>query len=179
MRPAQLQLFTNADSRNRREHGGSIRKGKRKLARPYSTMQPLHLVMRSSRAKGRWSFLHSRNRGIILGLVAETADRYGIRVDRFENVGNHLHFIVQGKKRILIRSFFKVLPQRIMFSITGAKKGNPVGRFFDGIVYSRVVTSGREYNVLKSYLWKNALEALGLDRITIEEWRASAKSVPL
>jgi hypothetical protein len=179
MRPAQLQLFSNAENRNRREHGGSIRKGKRKLARPISTKQPLHLVMRSSRAKGQWSFLHSRNRGVILGLVAETADRYGIRVDRFDNVGNHLHFVMQGKNRLLIRSFLKVLPQKIMFAVTGAKKGNPVGRFFDGIVYSRLVTWGREYEILRSYLWKNALEALGLDRVTIEEWRAAAKSVPL
>ena len=179
MRAAQLQLFTQAQNRSRREHGGSIRQGQRKLARPLATKRPLHLVLRSLRATKSWSFLHRANRARVHALVIDTAARYGIRLYRFENVGNHLHLVVQGRTRKGIRAFLRVLPQRLMFAVTGARKGSPVGRFFDGILYSRVVSWGREFKILDSYLWKNALEALGLDRTIVAEWRAAARSVPL
>ena len=161
MRPQQLQLFSQADHRSRREHGGDVRKGKRKLARPLSPKQPLHLVLRSSKARGAWSFL--RHKGVLHLLVHDTAERYGIKVFRYENVGNHLHLVVQGRRRSRLRAFLRVFPQRVMFAVTGARKGNPQGRFFDRIAYSRVVTWGREFDNLMRYMGKNLLEALGLN----------------
>lgn len=167
MKPQQLPLLPHPG----REHGGDVRRGKRKLARPIATKRPMHVVFRSSKARGEKSFLHRRNKGEIHLLLLETAERFGIKVFRYENVGSHLHLVIQGRKREAIRAFLRVFPQKIMFQVTGARKGSPRGRFFDTIAYSRVVNWGREFDVLMNYLWKNAMEALGFRRNELALWR--------
>jgi hypothetical protein len=159
------------------EHGGIVRKGKRKLARPIDPSRSLHVTMRSSRARGEWSFLAPHNRGMVHLLVLDTAERYGIHIYKWQNVGNHIHLAIQGPSRRAIQAFLKVLPQRIMFAVTGARKGNPVGRFFDEIAHTRVVNWGREFKALLDYIWKNTLEALGFNREEIREMRANAKKL--
>lgn len=161
------------------EHGGSVRKGKRKLTRFLYPKNPHHLVMRSSRARGRWSLSSGRNKGTIHLLLLDTADRYGIKILLYENVHNHLHILVKGRNRSALQKFFKVFPQRVMFHVTGARKGNPKGRFFDNIIWSRVVEWGPEMIRIREYFWKNALESLGFDRETIIAWRKASREVPL
>jgi hypothetical protein len=161
------------------EHGGSIRKGLRKLARPFDRRRPMHIVMRSNRAYGTWSFLHRRNKGTVFLLVLDTAARYQIRIYSWENVGNHLHFAAKAPSRRALRAFLRVLPQRIMFVVTGARKGRPRGRFFHEIAYSRIVNWGREWKVLLRYIWKNTLEALGFSAEEIRRMRKAARQVPI
>lgn len=129
----------------------------------------MHLTLRSSKAKGSWNFL--KHKGQIHLSLLDTAERFKIKILGFENVGNHLHLIIQGRTRREITAFLRVFPQRLMFLVTKAKKGNAQGRFFDEIIYSRIVEWGKDYKNLVSYFGKNAIEALGLRR---ENW----KSVP-
>lgn len=155
----QIHLFSqNA----RTAHGGSTRAGRRKCARPIVVRAPMHLVLRSERAVGEWSFLHRRNRLRIRRALDETAARFGVKVLSFENVGNHLHLIIQGHSRRLLQAFFKVFPQRVMFLVTGARKGMPRGKFFEGILFSRVVRWGRDLTNLRRYFGKNRIDSLGL-----------------
>ena len=168
MKPAQLALISTVA----RAHGGSLRQGKRKIARPIDSKRALHVVLRSYRARGDWSMLTKRNKGIVALLVDDTAKRFGVKVYRFENVGNHLHILLRGRRRREIQNFLRVLPQRIMFQITGARKGNPRGRFWDVLAYSRVVQWGREFKIVKNYLGKNMLEALGL------QWLLAYSDIP-
>lgn len=175
MKPHQLQLFSGTSL----EYGGSTRKGKRKIQRPFDRKRPVHLVFRSSRAKGSWSFLHRRNKGAIYALLQDLATRYGIKLYKYENVGNHLHLLAKFPSRRELKAFLRVFAQRVMFLVTGACKGSPKGQFFDAVAYSRVVSWGREFQALKAYLWKNALESLGHTRNEIREWRKAAKEVPL
>jgi REP element-mobilizing transposase RayT len=175
MRQQQLQLFAKPEL----EYGGSSRKGRRKIQRPFDRKRPLHLVFRSGRAKGAWSFLHRRNKGAIQDLLSRTADRYGVKIYRFENVGNHLHLLAKFPSRRELKAFLRVFTQRVMFRVTGARKGSPQGRFFDAVAYSKVVSWGKEFQALKAYLWKNALEGLGFGREQISRWRKVAKEVPL
>lgn len=158
MKFQQLSLFGSA----RREHGGEVRKGKRKLARPLVTKRPMHLTLRSSKARGVWNFL--KRKGQIHLTMLDTAEKFSIKILGYENVGNHLHLIIQGKSRRQIRAFLRVFPQKVMFLVTGAKKGNAKGRFFDEIIYSRIVEWGKDYRNLVSYFGKNAIKALGLTR---------------
>lgn len=167
MKPHQLSLF----ARPGREHGGDVRRGKRKLARPLDTKCPLHLVFRATKAKRERSFLHRKHKAAIHCLLLDTAERFGIKIFRYENVGNHLHVLIQGRRRSSIRAFLRVFPQKVMFQVTGARKGNPQGRFFDSVAYSRVVSWGREFEIVKNYLWKNAMEALGFSRGELMLWR--------
>jgi len=128
------------------DYGGAVYRKRRKTKRPFDADQALHVTMRSSRATGDWSFQHRRNKGTIHLLVLDTAERYGIKIHRWENVFNHLHFLIEVADREDLKAFLRVLPQRIMFAVTGARKGSPKGRFFDQVAWSRItcsITSGR------------------------------------
>ena len=172
MKARQLQLFAKTSP----EHGGSLRKGKRKIARPFHSKKPMHLVFRSSRARGEWSFLRPRNKGFIHALLLDLAAKRGGKILRYENVGNHLHLLTQFRRRQDFQRFLKEFTQRVMFRVTGAKKGKPQGKFFDGIAYSRVLEWGKSYRYAKNYLWKNQLEALGFAQELIAGMR---KMVPI
>lgn len=152
----------------RTEHGGSLAKGKRKCARPIATRTPIHIVLRSSRAKSEWSLLNARNRKATAGLVSTLAKTYGVRVYSYANVGNHLHLLVSVKRRESLRTYMRVLTQAIMFAVTGAKKGTPKGPFWDASYYSRLSAWGKPFLSLKRYLLKNRMEAFGFSRTWVD-----------
>lgn len=172
----QRPLFEKCSSNT--EHGGASREGKRKVARPLATKKAMHLVLCSSRAREGWSFLRSKNYAAIELILKDLARRYGIRVMGFENVGNHLHLLVQGKSRPLLKAFLRDLPAKIAKAVTGAKKGNQVGRFFDQIIFTRVVEWGRDLARLRNYFVKNRLEANGVNAKIIESWRSFLATAP-
>jgi REP element-mobilizing transposase RayT len=176
MNRGQFNLFSAV--RNGASFGGALRAGQRKTARPLATKKPLHLVLRSSRAVGEWSFLRAKNRTQIDSILENSAKRYGIRVIGFENVGNHLHLLIQGKNRALLQAFLRTLPAKIALAITQAKRGNRVGRFFDQLVFTRVVEWGRDFLRTKRYFWKNKLEACGVPAESVDRWRVFAKALP-
>lgn len=146
------------------EHGGAIRKGRRKIARPFDPKRALHVVMRSDRARGDWSFLHPKNKGRVHALAEILATRAGVRVYRWANAGNHLHFLVKAPSREALTTYLRMLGGLLARLVTGARKGRPVGKFWAALTYSRVVGFGREFTRVKDYLAKNTLEALGFDR---------------
>jgi REP element-mobilizing transposase RayT len=174
MRAQQLNLFPKPPI----DHGGSIRKGKRKIQRPFDRKRPMHLVMRSTRAKKEWSFLHRRNKGAIHALLVDLAEKYRVKLYKYENVGNHLHLLAQFPSRRELKAFLRVFAQSVMFQVTGARKGKPQGRFFDAIAYSKLVSWGREFAALKAYLWKNALESLGFSANEVNRARKNNREVP-
>ncbi len=144
------------------DHGGDIGKGKRKERRPFDPKRPLHLVLRSVRAKGEWSLLHHKNKDRVRDIVYKTAEKEGVKIYSFANVGNHIHLLIFSKKKRHFQKFLRIIAGLIAIIITGATKANPVGRFWEKLAYSRIVTWGREYLTLKAYLIKNLLEASGL-----------------
>jgi len=174
MRPHQYQFFARAPL----DYGGSLRKSKRKIQRPFDRKRPMHLVMRSTRATKDWSFLHRRNKGAIHALLLDLAEKYRLKLYKYENVGNHLHLLAQFPSRRELQAFLRVFTQAVMFQVTGARKGKPQGRFFDAVAYSKVVSWGREFAALKAYLWKNALESLGFSASEINRARKNDREVP-
>lgn len=143
------------------DHGGSLNNGKRKEARPLSTKRPIHAVLRSSRARGHWSFLHTQNRARVERLVRNSGRKFDVKIEGLANSGNHLHLIVRGKTRLGLQNFFRTLPALLARAVTGAKKGTPKGKFWDSLLYTRLVTWGAELVALRRYLLRNDLEAVG------------------
>jgi REP element-mobilizing transposase RayT len=156
-------------------HGGAQAAGKRKVARVILVKQPMHLTFKSSRAKGEWSF-HKRG-DELEDLVYETAERFNVRIRMYSNVGNHIHLVAQGKKRFLFQNFLRVVAQRVMFLVTGARKGQPQGKFWDQIVHSRVVHWGKDFNRLQDYFFKNDLEGAGVSKEEIKGWREYSQRI--
>lgn len=151
-------------------HGGEHAKGRRKAARPVATKRAMHVILRSSRARGAWSLLTARNAAAVRTVTHATAKRFGIKVYRYANVGNHLHLLVQAKRRADFQNFLRVLAQGICFLVTKARKGNPVGKFWDALAFSRAVSWGREFERLLEYLEKNLLEGKGAPRKFVDHW---------
>jgi REP element-mobilizing transposase RayT len=128
----------------------------------------MHIVLRSERAKGKWSFL--RHRKGIDALVKKVADRFQVRVYRHANVGNHLHLLVQVRKKEDFSNFLRVLTQSVVFLVAGARKGNPVGKFWSALAFSRIVDWGKDWKNALQYLAKNALEGKGVPRDRLNLW---------
>lgn len=153
-----------------KEHGGARAKGRGKVVRPIATKRAMHVIVRSSRATGDWSFLRQAHRGRIETLLEATARRFHVKIHRSVNVGNHLHLIVQAKRREHFQNFLRVFTQGVVFLVTGARKGRPVGKFWDALAYSRVVEWGRDWRNLLRYFEKNTFEAAGIPRARVAWW---------
>jgi REP element-mobilizing transposase RayT len=116
-RNKQLELFP----KELRFFGGRFLHEKRKGRRPLSTREPIHLVMRSSWAKGAHSFTQPRNKKAIESLIHTLAQKYGVRVYRKAIEGNHLHFILRIHNRETYKSFVRVLSGKIASHIMKGK----------------------------------------------------------
>ncbi len=146
----------------RTEHGGEIRAGLRKLERPFTARRPLHVVMRSNRARGLWSMRRTVAARTVRQLLRRYSHRYDIRVYEFANAGNHLHLLVRARCRLGLQTFLRVFAGMVARRVTGADKGRAVGGFWDMLAYSRVMTWGRDFFGVRAYLVRNELETLRL-----------------
>lgn len=165
MKSNQLSFHSNAafkDHKPRTEHGSDIRKGRRKLARPFDSKKFLHMVLRSKRARGIWSFLRNKNEKKIQKLIFEKADRAGVKVIRFANAGNHLHLLLKAPSKRALQRYLRTITGLIPRAVTGARKGQACGSFWDGLAYSKIVNWGRQFKATTNYVFKNSLEAFGI-----------------
>lgn len=151
-----------------KEHGGDFRAGKRKTARPIATKRLMLVTVRSTRARGAWSLLKFERE--IESHMNKTAKRFRVRVYRMVNVGNHLHLVLKAGRREDFQNFLRVFTQAVMFLVTKARKGNPVGKFWNLLAWSRVVSWGRDWHGVKRYIEKNRFEAAGVPREFVDEW---------
>jgi REP element-mobilizing transposase RayT len=156
----QRDLFRDdPEYKKRISHGGDLRAGKRKISRPLDRKKPVHVVLKSSLAKGRLSFLSVKNRLIVDSIVRKSAHRFGVTIKSFENMGNHIHLVLSFKEREGFQNFLRAVASLIARSVTGAKKGKPFGRkFWDSLAFTRVITGFRDFKSIMHYMFKNALE---------------------
>ncbi len=174
--PQQIQIFP---TKLQTQHGGEFSRGRRKLKRPISCQKSLHVVLRSDKAKGYRSL--NNNTKMIHALTQKTEKHFGVKVYGFALNHNHLHLSVRGKRIIDIQNFFRVLAGHMAQQIlrkfplpqiagnapnstpdTASSKSKYKRKFWNDLIYSRLVTWGREFRQVLAYIEKNKLEALGL-----------------
>ena len=137
----------------RTRHGGLERIKKRKIERPFTANAPLHLVLRSNRAKRDWSMLHRKHKSKITSMIYVYATRFKVRVYSATNVGNHLHLLVKAKNRKQLADFLRVLAGRVAVTVTGAKKGvKRIGKFWDYLTWSRLVNWGQDFFGVRKFI---------------------------
>lgn len=146
--------------RKRRTHGGVPSRGRRKLARPFAKNKWIHLILKSEKAKGPWSLLAPRNKIFIQKLIRQKAKKFGVQVDHWVNVGNHVHIKLKSSNRLQFQKFLKATTCLIARHVTGAKKGKPMGKFWQGLAFTRILTSYLEERQLNGYFRGNEIEAL-------------------
>jgi REP element-mobilizing transposase RayT len=143
-------------SKSRISHGG-VTKGRRKIFRPLDRKRRLHIVLKSSHARGTKSFVNNKLK--VAALIESKAKVYGVVIHGCEIMRDHIHLFVSFKSRELIQSFMKVTAGLIARSITKATKGKPFGkRFWDGLAFTRIITGRRDFATMRNYLAKNEVE---------------------
>jgi hypothetical protein len=143
----------------RTQHGGLKTKGHRKLERPLSNKKWIHLILKSDKAKGTLSFLTPKNQSMIQSILTEKSKKFGIKIADFANVGNHLHLKIKIQDRERFQKFLKSITCLIARKVTGACRGKKFGRFWQGLAFTRVLTSSLEELNLKGYIQANRIEA--------------------
>lgn len=174
----QLSLLSKSDVKYAKNwsHGGSLRLNKRKVKRPLIPGKSTHVIFKSSLANGSKSL--KAHQCFISKLIMRLSRKYFVRVQRYVNVGNHIHFKVKFKDVGCFQNFMRVFAALTARHIMKAKKSHPTGKFWDHLVFTRVLTSRFEELVLHGYFSANVHEVeFGQDarEQKLEEWRGFYK----
>ncbi|MBX9769192.1 MAG: transposase [Bdellovibrionales bacterium] len=171
----QLTLF----KKDLRFHGGRLLLGKRKSLRPLSTKDPIHLVPRSSWAKGRWSFLRPQNKPAIAYMIKALSEKYGVRIYRTAIQSNHLHLVLKIESRRTYKAFIRVLSAKIAVHVMkqetfeafrktlspsrgyGPEPQGKGQKFWQFRPFTRVLNWGKDFQRCCGYVIQNILEATG------------------
>lgn len=140
-------------------HGGTLSRGKRKVRRPLDLKKPLHLVLKSSKARGQYSFLKSANMKSVNKIIFKQAQKHGVRIAAFANVGNHLHLYLRFFRRAGFQNFLRSVTSFIARIVTGARRGQGFGNFWDALAFTRVISSKKEDCILRKYIFANVIES--------------------
>jgi REP element-mobilizing transposase RayT len=178
-RNPQLKLLSNEP----KSYGGELfktRKG-RSTPRPLDTKNTMHVVLRSSRASGDWSFKRRPNEAKIRHIFLKFSKKYSVKILSLANVGNHLHLHVKLANRFTYYSFIRATTGSIVMAITGAHRDQPLkvlpsDRFWDYRPFTRVVQSLRDFLNLRDYIRINQLEGFGIKRESARFILARAES---
>ena len=161
--PKATQLTFFGDSARVNYFGGKTKK--RKTKRPIAVKRPMHVVLRAEKAKGALSLLAPKHSAMVKETVGRLSGRYRVRIFEWVNVGNHIHLLVQAQTREGFSNFLRRLAAEIALKVTQARKGKPFGKFWNDLVFTRVLFWGRAFEILKNYIVLNRYEAMGISKI--------------
>src|SRR5687768_3367552 len=167
-RSSQSDFFPKGSS----AYGGVLRnKRKGRIgSRSLSMKKSMHLVLRSSKAEGAWSFTKPATAKKIRATVIKHATKNFIRVISFANVGNHLHLHLQLTHRQGYYPFIRAITGAIALAATGGNKHSKIvkthaDRFWDYRPFTRIMMSFRVLLNMKDYMAINRMEGEGQDRV--------------
>ncbi len=167
----QLEML----KKNKLAFGGDLfntRKG-RLGRRPIDTKHTMHLVLRSSKAIGDWSFKKPANEKKIRQILEKFAQKYGIKILSAANVGNHIHLHFKLGNRHTYKPFVRAVTSAIAMAVTGINRWTRVAnalssndrlKFWDRRPFTRVIQSFRALLNLRDYIKINVLEGFGVNR---------------
>ena len=105
--------------------GGTLLKNSHaKSARPTATKHPMHVIIRSSQAKGALSFQRGKKHRQVDQLVRRVCKKHGVRLYEYANVGNHLHLLIKLHKGFLFgEGVYPKLTSSLAMLIVGYGRG--------------------------------------------------------
>jgi REP element-mobilizing transposase RayT len=160
---AKKQLLLDKSFKLKSDFGGDLLKASNpKVARPVSTRDAMHIVLRSSLAKGKYSMLEKSRADRIDKLIRTNAKKFGVKIYQYANVGNHLHLLVLVGHRKFFTKFLKAVSGIIARLVLGAQRGAARKvKFWDQRPWSRIVKWKKDFNGAKKYVIQNFNKALG------------------
>jgi len=180
-KPKQLSILPKT-KKPRREHGGSLTHGKRRAYRPMNPRLSLHVTLKSHKAIGKWSLFNHRK--LIESVLRKSQRLFHVKVYNYAIHGNHIHISIKGYSRESIQNFFRVFAghsaQQILelCPLPEIKGGAPQKgckknqrKFWSYLLYSRVVSWGRDFRNVQAYIGKNARQVAEI----IDYWESLTK----
>ena len=163
-RQNQQLKFQDPSLKAIKQFGGALlKKSNAKTKRPLSTKHAIHVVLRSSKAKGEWSLRSLKNQKTVEKLTRNLAKKYSIKIYEYANVGNHLHLLIKLNNRFTFNPFIRALSGSIALKVTGSNKLKALKeKFWDYRPWTRVVEWKKAYSIAKDYVIQNHLEVMGL-----------------
>jgi REP element-mobilizing transposase RayT len=142
--------------------GGALLKGNARIARPLSTKKPVHMVMKSKLAKGERAFSKAKLSKQIEEVVKKLASENNIKLQRYANGGDHLHFVLNISSRKSFNIFLRAISGLIARITLGAERGNPVDKqFWDNKPYTKILESSEELKAVSSIMAQRKPQATG------------------
>lgn len=161
-RQARIQKNRELLRRDSSAYGGALynTRNNRHRARPLSFHGTMHLVLRSSQARGEQSFLRPQNKKKIESALKKFTKKHSIKIITWANVGNHLHFHLKLNSRASYKAFIRAFTSAIVMAVAKTK----LKRFWDHRPFSRAVRGSKYFQTLNDYIWINHLEGHGQKR---------------
>ncbi len=129
--------------------GGSKLKGKRKSRRTLDSKRPIHLVLKATNDE---QLLLNRQK--VTATLKRMADKFHIKIYSAAVNADHIHLVIKIPCRLMYTRWIRAFTGLLAKTIPGVKWGlRP---------YSRIVSWGRAFKSLLSYVQINRVEA---DRI--------------
>jgi REP element-mobilizing transposase RayT len=175
---AKKQLLLDKSFQLNSAFGGDLLKsGNARSTRPISTKEAMHIVFRSSLAKGEHSMLDKSRADHIDKLIRKQAKNFGVNIYQYANVGNHIHMLVLASHRDFFKNFLRTISGLIARTVLGVQRGSAKRiKFWDQRPWSRIVKWKKDFNGAKKYVNQNFNEAMGFVAYKIRK-RAAGKSL--
>lgn len=156
----QQRLFKD----DNKSFGGDLfTKRKGRGVRPLDTRNTMHLVLRSTQAKGAKSF--TKHRYTVHEILHRFVDKFGLKLHSFANVGNHIHVHLKLGHRLNWRKFIRAVTAAIAVKIGGKSRwGARTKSFWDRRPFTRIVVGWRAFKTLAQYIRINEYEGHGVKR---------------
>lgn len=175
---AMQQLsFQNIHWKNRFSHGGILRQKRAgRKARPLSTKESLHLVLKANQGYIRGGFRSYRRFALVHQILQKYQAKFFIKVEQVSIQGDHLHLLIKTARRSNYQSFFRVVAGQIAqrfareglltVAVTDTSKIKEralksLKRLWKYRPFSRVIKNWRAYQIVRNYIHLNEAEALG------------------
>lgn len=152
----QLEFNTKDFNKPSDCFGGSLLKGNAKRARPLDSKLPILITLRATRGGMRTPKAFKK----VNDAVYDTANKYGVKIYKYSNVGNHLHLLVKLSNLRLWAAFIRELTGKIGLLVKLLL--NFEGKFWMFRPHTRIVRGWRKaFKIAKDYIELNILEAEG------------------
>jgi REP element-mobilizing transposase RayT len=155
-RAKQISFSGKAFARPSDSFGGALLKGNPKTARPLDSKMPVHLVLRANQGGMRLP----KAFGSVASCFSAKAEKYGVRIYSYANVGNHIHAVIRVTKIRLWAAFIRELTSALAFLMSGIV--DVAGKFWKQRPFTRIVRGWKTaYRTAVAYVELNQLEADG------------------
>lgn len=177
----QSQLkFQDSRFKSRVFFGGSLTTTRvHRTQRPLSTKYPIHLVLRSTKAKGELSFWKKQNADLIKRLLKKYSVKWGVKVLSCANVGNHIHLMIHLQYRYSYEKFIRGFTGELSLRLQKWNKNKGQAEsFWNYRPYSRVIIGQKARLTMEDYIEVNQLEGLGVKRLQVKLILANREKGP-